>query len=214
VTVRRLWIANRSFIAVRLAVTAPARVTGNFVAPDGSIVAGQTLKTPTRHAGVTILRVPLHVRRPGLYRLQIHAEGAGQAVDRTAKIKFLAQKPRSPIWQDGAVRVAVVRGAGALGSLGRRLGKSFVVRRIADAALYGVVDTSYRTAAAVVVVDLATVPTYTLAELHALLPEVRIVGLSASPARAGYSRSIGITTLLPRGATAAQVAHAVRAAIR
>ena len=49
---------NRAFVAVRMSITAPARVTGNFVAPDGTIVPGQTIKTPTRHAGVTILRVP------------------------------------------------------------------------------------------------------------------------------------------------------------
>jgi|GEM_PF-5873558 len=213
VTVRRLWLEHRSFIAVRLSITMPARVTGVFVAPDGTTVPGQVLKTPTRRAGVTILRVPLRIRMPGLYKLEIHAEGDGQVANRTAKIAFLAKRPASPIWQDGAIRVAVVRGAGALPSLERRLGSSFVVRRIGDAALYDVVDTSYRTAAAVVVVDLATVPTYTLAELHALLPEVQIIGIG-SPARSAYDRSIGVTTLLPRGATAAQLAQAVRDAIR
>jgi hypothetical protein len=208
VTVRRLWIENRSFIGVRLAITMPARVTGVFVAPDGTTVPGQTLKTPTRRAGVTILRVPLRVRTPGLYKLQIHAEAAGQVVNRTAKIRFVATKPRSPIWQDGAIRVAVVRGAGGMSSLDRRLGKRFVVRHVADASLYDAVDTNYRTAAAVVVVDLATVPPNTLAELHALLPEVQIIGIG------GSSRGEPYMTVLPRGATAAQVARAVRRAIR
>jgi hypothetical protein len=214
VTVRRLWLHERSFIAVRMSLTAPARVTGNFIAPDGSVVTGQTIKTPTRRAGATILRVPLRVTKPGLYRLQVHADGAGQVVNRTAKIRFVAARPKSPIWQDGAIRVALVRGAGALGTLDSRLGKHFVVRRVADAALYDVVDTSYRTAAAVVVVDLGSVPTYTLAELHALLPEVRIVGLTASPAKAAYYRSIGVSALLPRNASAAKVAHAVKSALR
>src|SRR4029077_18831788 len=35
ITVRRLWLKQRSFVAVRMALTAPARVTGIFVAPDG-----------------------------------------------------------------------------------------------------------------------------------------------------------------------------------
>src|SRR6266568_6731162 len=131
-------------------LTAPARVTGFFVAPDGSTVAGQSIKTPTRHSGVTILRVPLQITRPGLYKLQMHAEGAGQTVNRTAKIRFLSTRPTSPVWQDGAPRVAVVRGAKGLGSLDRLLGKRFVVRRISDAALYDVVDTKSPTAAAVV----------------------------------------------------------------
>jgi len=212
--VRRLWLRDRSFIGVRLMLTAPARVTGHFIAPDGSIVQGQAVRTPTRHAGATILRVPLHVSRPGLYKLQIHADGVGQVVDRTATIRFFANRPASPIWQDGAIRVAVVRGAQGLGSLDRRLGRHFVVRRIADAALYDVVDTSYRTAAAVVVVDLGTVPTYTLAELHALLPEVQIIGLGDSPRKLAYYRSLGLTTVLPRGASAARVAHAVKLAVR
>ena len=126
-TVRRLWLRNRSFVAVRMSLTAPARVTGVFVAPDGSRVPGQTIKTPTRHAGVTILRVPLRITQPGLYKLQMHAEGAGQVVNRTAKINFMPTRPRSPIWQDGALRVAVVRGARGLSSLRHLLGKHFVV---------------------------------------------------------------------------------------
>jgi hypothetical protein len=214
ITVRRLWIKQRSFVAVRMALTAPARVTGIFVAPDGSKVAGQSIKTPTRHAGITILRVPLRITKPGLYRLQMHAEGAGQTINRTAKIKFIATRPASPIWQDGAPRVAVVRGAKGLASLDRLLGKHFVVRRIADAALYDVVDTNYRTAAAAIVVDLGTVPTYTLAELHALLPEVKIVGLTATPAKSAYYRSIGVSAILPRTASPAQVAHAVKSLVR
>ena len=214
ITVRRLWLQHRSFVAVRMLLTAPARVTGFFVAPDGSTVIGQSIKTPTRHAGVTILRVPLRITRPGLYRLQMHAEGVGQAINRTAKINFVATRPASPIWQDGTPRVAVVRGANGLGPLDRLLGKRFVVRRIADAALYDVVDTQYRTAAAAIVVDLGTVPTYTLAELHALLPEVKIVGLTTTPAKSAYYRSIGVSAVLARTASPAQVARAIKSVLR
>jgi len=209
-TARRLWLTHRSFVAVRLSVTMPARITGNFVAADGTIVPGQTVKTPTRHAGVTILRVPLRVTKPGVYRLELHAEGGGQVADQSVKITFVAQQPHSPIWQSGATRVAVIRGAGTLTALGSRLGRHFVVERIADAGLYRVVDPVSSTAAAVVVVDLTTVPADTLAELHALLPEVQIIGLGGS----AFDRIVGVTTLLPRGASAKQVAAAVRAAAR
>jgi hypothetical protein len=214
ITVRRLWLRHRPFVAVRMTLTMPARVTGVFVAPDGSTVAGQSIKTPTRRAGVTILRVPLRITKPGLYRLQMHAEAGGQTVNRTAKINFVARQPASPVWQDGALRVAVVRGAGGLGSLDLLLGKRFVVRRIADAALYDVLDTSYRTAAAAVVVDLGTVPTYTLVELHALLPEVKIIGLTTTPAKAAYYRSIGLSAVLPRTASPAQVARVIKSLVR
>ncbi len=214
ITVRRLWLQHRSFIAVRMALTTPARVTGVFIAPNGTTVAGQTIKTPTRHAGVTILRVPLRVTRAGMYRLQMHAEGAGQVVNRTAKIHFMPTRPASPVWQDGALRVAVVHGAKNLGLLGRPLGKRFVVRATADAGLYDMLDTKYRTSAAVVVVDLGTIPTYTLAELHALLPEVQIVGLAGNSTRAAYYRSIGVSALLPRTASAAQVARTIKSLVR
>jgi hypothetical protein len=197
-----------------MSLTGPARVTGSFVGPDGAIVPGQTIRTPTRHAGVTLLRVPLRVTKPGVYRLQLHADGLGQTVDRTARIRFVAARPASPVWQEGALRVAVVHGARGLDSLGRRLGKRFVVRRVTDAALYDAVDTSSRTAAAVVVVDLSTVPAYTLAELHALLPEVQIVGLAAQPVRAAASHSFGVATVLPRSASAALVARTVRSLVR
>jgi hypothetical protein len=144
----------------------------------------------------------------------MHAEGGGQAVDRTATIRFLPAQPGSPVWQTGALRVAVIRGAGALHALGSRLGRHFLVRRISDAELYRAVDAKSPTAAAAVVVDLSTVPPYTLAELHALLPEVQIIGLGRSPARTAYYRSIGISTLLPHGASAKRVAAAVRGAVR
>jgi hypothetical protein len=209
ISVRRLWLEHRSFVAVRMAITAPARVTGNFVGPDGTIVPGQTIKTPTRHAGVTILRVPLKITRPGLYRLQMHADGLGQTVDRTAKIRFLATRPASPVWQDGAIRVAVVTGARGLGGLGTKLGSHFVVKKVSDADLYSVVDTNYRTAAAAIVVDLDTVPAYTLAGLHALLPEVKIVGLSS---KGGYR--FGVSAVLPRGSSAATVAQTVKSLLR
>jgi hypothetical protein len=189
-------------------------VTGSFVAPDGSIVPGQTIKTPTRHAGVTILRVPLQITSPGIYRLQMHADGLGQVVGRTAKIRFLATKPASPVWQDGALRVAVVHGVRGLDSLGSALGKHFVVTRVPDAALYDAVDTKNPTAAAVVVVDLQTIPAYTLAGLHALLPEVKIIGLSSTPARAGAYRSLGVSAVLPRGASAALVAQTAKSLLR
>jgi hypothetical protein len=213
-TVRRLWLANRSFIAVRMSLTGPARVTGSFVAPDGSLVPGQTIKTPTRHAGVTLLRMPLEITKPGVYKLQMHADGLGQIVNRTATIRFLATKPASPIWQDGDVRVAVVRGVRGLASLGPALGGNFVVTRVSDATLYDAVDTKNRTAAAVVVVDLGTIPAYTLAGLHALLPEVKIIGLSGTPSRAGAYRSIGVSAVLPRGASSALVAKTAKSLVR
>jgi hypothetical protein len=210
VTVRRLWLAHHSFVGVRLSLTGPARVTGSFVAAGGSVVPVTTISTRIRRAGVTILRVPLAGTRPGLYRLQLRAEGLGQSVGRTAKIRLLSTKPASPVWQDGAVRVAVVRGVHGLDSLGSRLGRRYVVRTVDDADLYRAVDTNYRTAAAVVVVDLATVPAYTIAELHALLPEVQIIGIAGGDRGTAAYRNAGVSAMLPRTAPPARVAATIR----
>jgi len=50
-TPRRLWLEGRRYMAVRIVLTAPARVTGSFVADDGTVIPGQVIKTPTRRSG-------------------------------------------------------------------------------------------------------------------------------------------------------------------
>ncbi len=210
-TARRLWIDNRTFVAVRLALTAPARVTGSFVGPNGETVPGQTVKTPTRHAGITILRIPLHVTKPGTYRLQMHADGIGQVTNRTTTITFVKRRPASPLWQvTRPLRIVVIHGAGASpAGLGAALGRGYLVRPLADSELYTAVDPVSRTAAAAVVVDLGTVPMQTLIGLRALLPELKIVGLTNDPSIATYARTIGVNAVLAKSASGAKIADAI-----
>jgi uncharacterized repeat protein (TIGR02059 family) len=205
-TPRRLWLAGRTYMAVRILVTTPARVTGNFVAADGTVIPGQVIKTPTRRAGATILRVPLRVKKPGIYRLQVHAEGAGQAVDRTARIRFLARRPAAP----ASLRVAVVRGLSVrAATLGAALGHRYVVRVVDDADLYTIVNPVDPNAATAVVVDLDTVPLASLVSLHTLLPELRILGVAHDAGAAAAARAHGIRTLLVRHMRAPAVAGAI-----
>jgi hypothetical protein len=214
-TAKRLWIDNRTFVAVRMALTAPARVTGSFVGTNGVSVPGQTVKTPTRRAGITILRVPMHVTKPGVYRLEMHADGIGQVVDVSTKIKFLQRRPASSLSLAARpLQVVVIRGARAsLTGLSADLGHSYRVRPIADSDLYTVVDPASRTAASTVLVDLATVPMQTLSGLRALLPELKIVGLTNDPSVAKYARTIGVNAVLARSASAAKVAGAIVTAL-
>jgi hypothetical protein len=197
-TPRRLWLRNRPYMAVRILLTGPARVTGSFVGADGSVVPGQVVKTPTRHAGATVLRVPVRVSKPGVYRLQLHADGLGQVVDRTARIRFVATRPASPLWQDaGTLQVVVINGV-RLGrtTLGKALGPNYVVRTVSDAELYAAVNPNDPHGAAAVVVDLGTVPLPSLASLHALLPELRIIGVTDDRALAADAHRAGIQTVL------------------
>ena len=57
-------------------------------------------------------------------------------------------------------------------------------------------------------------PTYTIAELHALLPEVKIVGLATGARGTAAYRSAGVDATLPRTASAARVAATVRRLLR
>ena len=108
--------------------------------------------------------------QPGLYRLQMHADGIGQqSIGRRGS----ASSRRGPVAHlaGGAIRVAVVQGARGLVDARRRARRaSSSSGRRPTPTLYDVLDTRFRTAAAAVVVDLDTVPLYTLAEMHALLP--------------------------------------------
>jgi hypothetical protein len=209
-TPRRLWLAGRTYMAVRIFVSAPARVTGNFVAADGTVIPGQVIKTPTRRAGATILRVPLRVTKPGLYRLQVHAEGIGQAVNRTARIRFLAQRPAAP----ATLRVAVIRGLSVrAATLGAALGRKYVVRVVNDADLYTAVNPIDPNAATAVVVDLSTVPLSSLVSLHELLPELRIIGLAHDAGTAAVARAHGIPALVVGHMRTPAVTHVIKGLI-
>lgn len=211
-TPRRLWIAGRSFMAVRIVVTAPARVTGSFIAPDGKVIPGQVIRTPTRHAGSTVLRFPLRITTPGLYRLQVHAEGIGQVAERTARIRFVMHRPPSPIWQAaGPIRVAVIQGLRLRAStLRAALGHTYVVETVSDADLYSKVDPNDPHAAAAVVVDLASVPLRSLASLHALLPELRIIGLASNASAATAARLVGVRAIVVHQSKPTVVTHLIK----
>jgi hypothetical protein len=99
-------------------------------------------------------------------------------------------------------------------ALGTALGARWAVDTVADADLYSAVDPQSRTAAAAVVVDLATVPLASLASLHAVLPELRIVGLTHDRRLAAAARTIGVDVLLTKRADAPAVTHAIETLVQ
>ncbi len=210
-TAKRLWIDNRTFVAVRMALTAPARVTGNFTAANGTTVAGQTVKTPTRRAGITILRVPMHVTKPGVYQLKMHADGIGQTVDVSTTITFVQHRPTSPLLHTPQqLHIVVIRGAHTnLTNLRANLGRNYVIQPLADANLYTAVDPTNPNPAAAVVVDLNTIPIKTLTGLHALLPEIKIVALTNNPTLAKHVRTMGVSAVLRESASSATTSDTI-----
>ena len=129
ITVRRLWLKGRSFVAVRMTLTAPARVTGTFVAPDGSTVTGQSIKTPTRHAGATILRVPLRITQPGSTSCRCTPRARARRSTGRRRSTSWRERPRRRSGRT-AHRGSRSCAAQRASSLDRLLGKRFVVRRI------------------------------------------------------------------------------------
>jgi hypothetical protein len=150
-----------------------------------------------------------------VYRLQVHADGIGQVVNKTARIRFLQRRPLR-VWQDShRLRVTMVQGVRVRRSaLGDALGATWAVDTVADADLYSAVDPQNRTASAAVVVDLATVPLPSLASLHAVLPELRIVGLTHDRRLAAAARRIGIDVLVTTRADAPALPHAIETLVR
>jgi hypothetical protein len=65
-----------------------------------------------------------------------------------------------------------------------------------------------------VVVDLATVPLPSLASLHAVVPELRIVGLTHDRRLAAAARRIGIDVLVTTRADAPALPHAIETLVR
>jgi len=138
----------------------------------------------------------------------VHADGIGQTVDRTALIRFVQRRPASPIWQSGRLKVVVVRGIHIA-----PLGPSYVVSTVSDADLYRAVDPIDPHAAAAVVVDLATVPLSSLASLHALLPEVRIIGLTTNRETANAARAVGVHAVVVKRSKRTSVTQMVKALV-
>jgi len=61
-----------------------------------------------------------------------------------------------------------------------------------------------------VIVDLASVPLQSLASLHALLPELRIIGLTADSSTAAAARMAGVEPIVVHQRPPATVTHVIK----
>jgi len=61
-----------------------------------------------------------------------------------------------------------------------------------------------------VVLDLDLVPVSLVASLHAVFPELQIVGLTSNPATASVDRQAGATVVIAKPASVTAIAQAVR----
>ncbi|MHB8651058.1 MAG: SwmB domain-containing protein, partial [Gaiellaceae bacterium] len=218
-TAHRLWLHDRTFMSVRVRLTMPARITGWFV-NEGTHqkVPGITIRTPTRRAGVTVLRVALPSSlRSGLYKLQLHVDAEDQQAGRTARLNFFADRPLTPVIPGVyPYGVVVVRGANIrnVAGLPGALGNGFQVRQEMPAVLFEKVDPRTTNTVAMVV-DLDHYSISQVSLIHAVLPELRIVAVTVRP-RAHplwWYEGAGISVVLGKGTTGNDVARALRSVL-
>jgi hypothetical protein len=200
----------RKFVAVHLDLTAPARVRSWFVSDStGKTIPNTSQVTRTLRSGVTILRLRLPNLKPGTYRLQVRADGVGQSTARTARLRIVKTRP----WTASGAKPLGVVVTGPqprqLHQLQTMLGPQFDVRTTIGSLLFTAVDPrTTRTAA--VVLDLDTVPLTTVGGLHAVFPELQIIGLASDPASARKYRRAGATVVLAKPASAWAVRQSLR----
>jgi DNA-binding NarL/FixJ family response regulator len=110
------------------------------------------------------------------------------------------------------VGVIVVQGAGVrgLGLLAAKLGAKFAVTTVLSSDLFTAADP--RTArVGVVVVDFDKVPVSVVSSIHAVLPELQVVGLASNAATAKAGTRAGATIVIAKPVSSSALATAVRA---
>ncbi|HET7572565.1 MAG TPA: hypothetical protein VFJ77_07850 [Gaiellaceae bacterium] len=213
---RRIWLANRSWVGIRLELSRPAKVTTYYIR-NGHKLPNTTQRTHTLRAGVTIHRVyyPKSLR-PGRYQIQVVARGVnGERAARTARLRIYANKPTSPLRRGmKPVGVVIVRGAEAalLGLLPRNLGHDFMVATTGKTANAIFHSTDARTNRKVggVVVDLDRLPLTVVSGLHNVFPELQIVALTSHPSDAAGYRHAGAAVVVAKPATVREITQALQ----
>jgi ActR/RegA family two-component response regulator len=144
----------------------------------------------------------------------MRAAGAGQQFGRTARIQVLAKQPWSPvIGGRRPIGVLVMQGTRGLGQLAARLGPQFSVTSTLTSSVFSAADPA-RTKTSAVVVDLDLVPVTVVAELHAVLPELQIVGLTNNAQTAAIDRKAGATIVIAKPASVYAVSEALKRLLR
>ncbi len=94
VNAKRVSRAGRSYVTVRVQVSAASRLKTRLVGPGGKSLVNWRPKNVK--AGTTILRLklPATLSRSGDYRIQVRATSRGQTIVRTAKVRLLLTPPK------------------------------------------------------------------------------------------------------------------------
>ena len=202
VNAKRISLALRKYVAVRVPVSAASRLTSWLVGPTGKSVV--TWKPKTVKAGTTILRLtlPATLPRSGDYRIQVRATSRGQTVGRTAKVQLLLTPPTAPFTPSGKKVGIVLVKSDLIPNL--KLDSRFTVSPVTSGQVFDA--TALRTAFVEgVVIDLDRESITVIAGLRQVFPELRIVALSSSATKAAYARRAGASIVITKPTSAGLV---------
>jgi hypothetical protein len=166
-------------------------------------------------AGTNLIRLHLPQLRPGAYRLVLSASGVGQLATTFSRIRISASQPPSVVRQAGPIGIVVVSGAQVahLDQLGSKLGPTFYVTTTISSQLFDATDPR-ATHTAAVLVDLDQVPVSLIASLHAVLPELQIIGLTSDATTALAARKAGAAIVIAKPTSVSTVSQTLRALLR
>jgi hypothetical protein len=197
----RIWTTGRTYVGIHLELSTPARVTSWWLDSSGTIVPNSTHRTRTLPRGSTNLRLPLPQQlTPGYYRIQLRASGGAALAKPSVGIRVLQTQPPGPTAPGTKpVTVVLLPGIGVrnIDQLGRTLGSGFKVAPTSAATIYSAVNPRFAPYA-VLVLDLDRTPLPLITALHAVYPELQIIGLASDQLTADLGRRAGTSLVVSK----------------
>ncbi len=202
---KRISLATRGWMAVRVTVSAPSQVTGELVDSRNRTVKRYAAKNVPSGSSTVRFALPT-VRQAGTYKLHVRATASGQRVARTARVQLVPGVPKArftPVRRP--IGVVVIDGS----IKGLNLGSSFRVNYVVPSLAFDVVGLQPAFIEAAVI-DLAAVDKSFVRNLRQVFPELKILVLAPTSAAAAQARAGGASIALVKPVPASRVAALLR----
>jgi hypothetical protein len=208
-------LSQRNFIAVRVALSLPAKVKGRLQDRKGHVLATWQRSLG---AGATIVRLtlPKALRHSGVYRLRVDAAGGGQTVHKTLAISLVgpAKAKVKPIKR--VVSVVLVNGPDIRSDIALGLNQSFTLQYAQGPKAFSAAEgasTSTRIVS-VAVIDVAAGAVSVIRDLHLVFPELRIIAVADSSSTGGLATAAGASLVFTKPISSTVLAAAIQSLSR
>jgi hypothetical protein len=204
---KRISLASRRWIGVRVTVSARSTVAGTLVTSTGRVIQRYPARAVPSGASVLRFAIPrAKVTKPDRYRLQLRATASGQSVARTARVQIVpgiltarftpARRPIGVAIIDGSIK-------------GLNLGSSFRVNYVVPSLAFDVIGLHPAFIEAAVI-DVTVVERGVIQSLRQVFPELQILAIAPTSARAAQARAEGASIALVKPVPASRVAALLR----